>query len=198
MPRTDIRLVMRASYHEDATICIMRYGTLDFETASVAPDLLAGPVQKFLTIHPEIEDVWVSKIDPSLADTAAFCEKYEVELDVSANCIVVEAKRGERIWYAACIILATTKADINGAVRRLLDARKISFAPMDKATALTAMEYGGITPIGLPADWPILIDEQVVKQDKLIIGSGIRSSKILTTPGVLSSLPNVEIQQIIK
>ena len=198
MPRTDIRLVMRASYHESATICIMHYGTLDFEAASATPELLAEPVQNFLTVHPEIKDVWVSKIDPTLADTAAFCEKYEIGLDVSANCIVVEAKRGERIWYAACIILATTKADINGAVRRLLDARKISFAPMDKATALTAMEYGGITPIGLPADWSIIIDEQVLKQDKLIIGSGIRGSKILTASAVLSSLPNVQVQPIIK
>jgi len=176
----------------------MKYGTLTFQNASETPELLAKPVREYLAAHRELQDVWVSEIDPSLADTAAFCEKYEIGLDVSANCVVVEAKRGERVWYAACIILATTRADVNGVIRKELDARKISFAPMDTATSLTSMEYGGITPIGLPADWPIYVDSQVVEQEKLIIGSGIRGSKILTTPNVLKSLRNAQVMNITK
>lgn len=176
----------------------MKFGTLTFQAASEAPDLLAEPVREYLRVHPDLQDVWVSEIDPSLADTAAFCEKYEIGLDLSANCVIVEAKRGERVWYAACIILATTRADVNGVIRKALDARKVSFAPMDTATSLTSMEYGGITPVGLPADWPIYIDSQVVEQEKLIIGSGIRGSKILTTPGVLRSLPNTQVFSIVK
>lgn len=176
----------------------MQYERLLFRPAQQALDLLAEPVRTYLVLHPELQDVWVSEIDPGLADTAAFCEKYEIGLDVSANCVIVEAKRGERVWYAACIILATTRADVNNIVRRELDARKISFAPMETATTLAGMEYGGITPIGLPQEWPIYIDTQVMEQAKLIVGSGIRGSKILTTPAVLGSLPNSRVMPITK
>jgi len=175
----------------------MKYGTLTFERASDVPELLAEPVQKYLRTH-KTQDVWVSRIDPSLADTAAFCEKYEIGLEVSANCVVVEAKRGERVWYAACVILATTRADVNGVIRKALDARKVSFAPMEIAVSLTAMEYGGITPIGLPSEWPIFIDSQVMAQQKLIVGSGIRGSKVITTPEVLKSLENARVADIVK
>lgn len=136
--------------------------------------------------------------DPDLADTAAFCEQYDVGMDISANCVVVEAKRAERVWYAACLVLATTRADVNGIVRKHLGARKISFAPMDTAVSITGMEYGGITPIGLPADWPILIDLSVIDRQRVIIGSGIRGSKILAEPGVLAALPTAEVLRITK
>jgi prolyl-tRNA editing enzyme YbaK/EbsC (Cys-tRNA(Pro) deacylase) len=176
----------------------MRYGTLTFKSALEAPELLAEPVRNYLHTQKMPQDVWVSPIDASLADTAAFCEAYEIGLEVSANCVVVEAKRGERVWYAACIILATARVDVNGTVRKLLDARKVSFAPMEVATSLTAMEYGGITPIGLPTGWSIFVDDQVMKQEKIIIGSGIRSSKILTTPDVLKSLAHARVVAISK
>ena len=109
----------------------------------------------------DVDDVLVAPIDADLADTAAFCAAYEVGLDVSANCVVVAGKREGVVRYAACIVLATTRADVNGVARRPLDVRKASFAPMDDAVELTGMEYGGITPIGLPAQWPILVDARV-------------------------------------
>ncbi|GFG50197.1 YbaK/EbsC family protein [Mycolicibacterium agri] len=127
------------------------------------------------------------------ADTAAFCEHYDIGLDVSANCVVAEAKRADRVWYAACMVLATTRADVNGIVRKHLGARKISFAPMDTAVSLTAMEYGGITPVGLPADWPVLVDRNVADQQQVIIGSGVRGSKLLAAPRVLTKLPTAEV-----
>lgn len=175
----------------------MKLGALTFHPAEQVVGLLAVPVKTYLQQHG-YQDVWAVEIDASLADTATFCEHYSVGLDISANCVVVEAKRGDKTWYAACIVQATTKADINGIVRRTLDARKISFASMDTAISLSGMEYGGITPVGLPAEWPILVDSQVLKHDKLIIGSGIRGSKILITAGRLQGLANVRVLDIAK
>ena len=98
---------------------------------------------------------------PTLADTAAFCERYGVPPDESANCVVVAGRRGGEARFAACVVLATTRADVNGVARRRLDVRKASFAPMDVAVAETGMEYGGITPSGCPPDWPLLVDARV-------------------------------------
>jgi len=171
----------------------MDVGKLTFVPASEAPDLVAEPVR------PHLQDgLWVSAIDPDLADTAAFCEHYDAGLDISANCVVVEARRADRAWFAACIVLATTRADINGIVRKHLNARKISFAPVDSAVSLTGMEYGGITPVGLPEDWAILVDTNVIYQERVIIGSGVRGSKILAATSVLASLPNAEVLAITK
>lgn len=174
-----------------------RLGKLTFQSTKGSTKLLGNTVNDYLSKHGH-DGVWVSEIDPGLADTAAFCEQYEIGLDVSANCVIIEGKRGESVWYAACIILATTRADVNGAIRKTLGAKKASFAPMDIATSLTHMEYGGITPIGLPEDWPIFIDSQVVQQKQLILGSGIRGSKILITAGRLQGLANARVFDIAK
>jgi prolyl-tRNA editing enzyme YbaK/EbsC (Cys-tRNA(Pro) deacylase) len=139
-------------------------------------------------------EIFVAEIDPQLADTQAFCERYGVRMDQSANCVVLAAKREGRAWFAACVVLATTRADVNGLAKRHLGASKISFAPMDAATAASAMEYGGITAIGLPADWPILIDEAVVSSPQtIIIGSGVRRSKIALPGAALAELPNAVV-----
>jgi prolyl-tRNA editing enzyme YbaK/EbsC (Cys-tRNA(Pro) deacylase) len=168
-------------------------GTLRTEPASSRPDLLADPVVQALRNWPRADEVFVAPIDAELADTAAFCAAYQVGLDVSANCVIVAGKREGQVRYAACMILATTRADVNGVVRRLLDVRKASFAPADTAVSETAMEYGGITPIGLPAGWPILVDAAVVATPHVIIGSGIRGSKI-TLPGkALADLPGSQV-----
>ena len=178
-------------------IMTQQLGSLLFQPADKARDLLGAPVMTYLEKN-SYEDVWVAEIDPTLADTAAFCDHYKICMDVSANCVIVEAKRGDTTWYAACVILATTKADVNGTIRRTLTARKASFAPMDSATSLTLMEYGGITPLGLPADWPIFIDSQVIHHEKVIVGSGIRGSKILMTTAKLQSIANATVLPIAK
>ncbi len=136
---------------------------------------------------------WVAEIDPELADTQAFCERYGVRMDRSANCVIVAARRDGRSWFAACLILATTRADVNGLAKKHLGASKISFAPMDAATTASAMEFGGITPLGLPADWPVLIDEAVVAADRVVIGSGVRRSKISLPGAALAELPNAVV-----
>ena len=114
-------------------------------------------------------------------------------MEDSANCVIIAGRRGETTTYAACVVLATTRADVNGVVRRRLGARKASFAPVDDAVALTEMEFGGITPIGLPPDWPILIDAAVLQRDVVVIGSGVRRSKIALPSAALAELPGVEV-----
>ena len=156
-------------------------------------DLVAGPVASALQAWPRAGEVGVAPIDPQLADTAAFCAAYDVGLDRSANCVVVAGKRGGETRYAACMVLATTRADVNGVVRRHLDARKASFAPMDDAVQLTGMEYGGITPIGLPDGWPILVDPAVVAAGAVVIGSGIRGSKLELPGEALADLPGAVV-----
>ncbi|MEU8305381.1 YbaK/EbsC family protein [Actinomadura sp. NPDC048955] len=165
-------------------------GTLDWGPANERSGLLADPVAAAIGGVPGAQ---AAEIDPDLADTAAFCERYGVPLDVSANCVVVAAKRGGEVSYAACMVLATGRADVNGVVRKHLGARKVSFAPMADATSLTGMEYGGITPVGLPAGWPILVDEAVAAAPQVVIGSGLRKSKILLPGKALTGLPGAEV-----
>jgi prolyl-tRNA editing enzyme YbaK/EbsC (Cys-tRNA(Pro) deacylase) len=172
---------------------VVSLGRLDAVPALDRRDLLAPPVAAFLESWPHAAQVAVAEIDPELADTAAFCERYDVGLDVSANCVVIAARRGDTTRYAACSVLATTRADVNGVVRRRLDARKASFAPMDDAVELTGMEYGGITPPGLPPDWPILVDTAVLDAGDVVIGSGVRRSKLLLPGALLAELPTAEV-----
>ena len=158
------------------------------------PELLAPPVAAALrSLDPALAArVDVAPIDATLADTAAFCAAYGVGLEVSANCVIIAGTRGEVTRYAACLALATTRVDVNGVVRRLLDSRKASFAPMDDAVAITGMEYGGITPVGLPTEWALYVDARVAALPLAIVGSGIRGSKLQLPGAVLASLPGAE------
>ena len=167
-------------------------GKLATVPALTRPDLLAEPVVRYLGMRGS-DQVLVAEIDPDLADTAALCEAYEVPLEISANCVVVAGKRGGEQRIAACVVVATTRADVNNVVRKRLDVRKASFLPMDEAVDATGMEYGGITPIGLPADWPILVDAAVVDLPYAIVGSGVRKSKIAIPGKALAAMPNVDV-----
>ncbi|HEY1487165.1 MAG TPA: YbaK/EbsC family protein [Micromonosporaceae bacterium] len=168
-------------------------GKLETVPARGRKDLLAEPVVNALESWPPADTVLVAPIDPELADTAAFCAAYDVGLDISANCVLVAGKREGETRFAACMILATTRADVNGVVRRTLDVRKASFAPMDVAVSESGMEYGGITPIGLPSAWPILVDAAVVAEPYVIIGSGVRHSKIVLPGAALADLPGARV-----
>lgn len=163
------------------------------EWTSSTTDLVAVPVAAALATWMRGPDVRAAAIDPDLADTAAFCERYGVALDESANCVVIAGRRGEVTRYAACMVLATTRADVNGVVRTLLGARKASFAAMDDAVGLTGMEYGGITPVGLPTDWPVFVDAAVAATDHVVIGSGLRRSKLRLPGSALADLPNAQV-----
>jgi len=165
-------------------------GSLTTSPAAERPDLLAPPV---LAAVSAVAGAQVVEIDPALADTAALCAAYGLELSVSANCVVVTGRRAGQERHAACVVLASTRADVNGVVRRHLDVRKVSFADADFAVAATGMEYGGITPIGLPASWTLLIDSAVATTERVVVGSGLRRSKLVVAGGALAHLPSAEV-----
>lgn len=171
-----------------------------FDTALPAPDALgeltapvAAAVRDWSGSVPAEQIVYVDT-DPQWADTAVFVQHYGQELlERSANCVVVAGKRGGGTTLAACVVLSTTRVDVNGVVRRQLGARKASFASMDTATGESGMEYGGITPIGLPADWPLLIDSAVVDLPYVLVGSGRRRGKLLVPGKAFTELPGAVV-----
>ncbi len=130
--------------------------------------------------------------DPDVADTAAFCEAYGYPLDQSANAIIVVGKSEPRV-HAACLVLASTRLDVNGVVRRKFGVKKASFAAGEETTDITGMEIGGVTPYGLPAGLPIWIDAAVVACDRVIVGGGSRDRKLLVPPASLTALPHAEV-----
>ena len=138
----------------------------------------------------------VMACDPALADTAAFCEAYEIALEDSANAILVagKARPDERQPFALCLVLATYRLDVNGMVRQRLGSRKASFAGADETAAITGMQIGGVTPFGLPSNCPvpIWIDSDVMARDQVVVGGGSRDRKLLLPPIGLLSLPGAE------
>jgi prolyl-tRNA editing enzyme YbaK/EbsC (Cys-tRNA(Pro) deacylase) len=134
----------------------------------------------------------VMTIDPDFADTARFCERYGIPLENSANTIVVASKKEPR-QYCACVVKATTRLDVNHAVRRLLNASRVSFATAEETRALTGMMIGGVTVLALPPDLPVYVDECVMALDWLILGGGSRSTKIRTSPELFRRLPGTTI-----
>jgi len=131
-------------------------------------------------------------IDPAFADTAAYCERYGVPLGRAANTIIVASKKEPR-QFAACVVKATTRLDVNHAVKRLLNTNRVSFASADETRALTGMLIGGVTVFALPPDLPVYVDEQVMAPDWVILGSGSRSSKIRVSPEALRRLPGAQV-----
>ncbi len=134
----------------------------------------------------------VMRIDPDFADTAQFCEKYGVPLDRSANTIVVASKKEPKL-YCACVVLATTRLDVNHAVKRLMGASRVSFATADETKALTGMMIGGVTVFALPPDVPLYVDDRLMPLDWVILGGGSRSTKIRTSPEVFRRMLNTTI-----
>ena len=168
-------------------------GTLTWLRLTEHLDLVAEPVAAAATLVRSAE---VAQIDAALADTAAFCTAYHVAPEASANCVVLEGRRGERVVRAAVMVLATDRADVNGTIRRHLDVRKLSFMSQDAAEELTGMRQGGITPVGLPSDWRILVDSAVLAAGPVVIGAGVRGAKLLVEAAELTRLPGAELLEL--
>ncbi|GGS85271.1 YbaK/EbsC family protein [Streptomyces violaceus] len=171
-----------------------------FDDARPAPaclDELTGPVADAVRRWPgsvPADQILYVDTDPRWADTAVFVEHYGRDLlERSANCVVVTGKRAGETTLAACVVLSTTRVDVNGVVRRRLGARKASFAGMDTATGETGMEYGGITPLGLPDGWPVLVDAAVVDLPYVLVGSGRRRGKLLVPGKAFAELPGAVV-----
>jgi prolyl-tRNA editing enzyme YbaK/EbsC (Cys-tRNA(Pro) deacylase) len=157
------------------------------------PQLLAPPVVAALEAWDHGRELAVVEIDPSVADTAAMSEAYDLGMDTGANCVLVGGRREGAERVAACLVRADTRADVNTVVKRALDVRKCSFLPMDRAVEESGMEYGGITPIGIPAEWRLLVDARVLAIDVAVIGSGTRRSKLLIPGRLAGALPGAEV-----
>jgi prolyl-tRNA editing enzyme YbaK/EbsC (Cys-tRNA(Pro) deacylase) len=157
------------------------------------PELLAEPTARALSQWPDAASVAVVAIDPGLADTAALSEAYDLPADGSGNCVLVAGSRAGEERVAACVVPADSRADVNSLVKRLLDVRKASFLPMERAVTESGMEHGGITPVGLPTTWRVLVDARLLTVPVVVIGSGVRRSKLLLPGSALASLPGVEI-----
>jgi prolyl-tRNA editing enzyme YbaK/EbsC (Cys-tRNA(Pro) deacylase) len=170
-------------------------GRIDTVPALDRPDLLAPPVLATLSAWPHADRVGVVEIDPAIADTAAMAEAYGLDLDTGANCVVVAGRRDGVERVAACLVRADTRADVNNLVKRTLDVRKASFLSMDRAVEESGMEYGGITPLGLPDTWRLLVDPRVLDIEVAVIGSGVRRSKLLLPGALTADLPRAEVTE---
>ncbi len=148
-------------------------------------------VAELAVAQPALE-AEVIDCDPGLADTAEFVDAYGYTLDQSANTLVVIGKSDPPV-YVACVVLATTRLDVNKVVRKKLGVKKCSFAPAETTEALTGMTVGGVTPIGLSDHMPLWIDSRVMELDRIVLGGGSRSCKVVSAPGLLTALPNVEV-----
>lgn len=155
--------------------------------------LVAPPTADALRGWALADQVAVCEIDPDLADTAALTAAFDLPLDASGNCVIVSGARGGEERVAACVVPAHTRADVNNLVRRELDVRKASFLSMERAVEESGMEYGGITPVGLPAAWRLLVDASLLTAAVVCIGSGVRRSKLLVSGSVLAHLPGAEV-----
>lgn len=178
--------------HDDR-VTLPSFPTLESLPAAQNPSLVAAPVASALAGWPGAAQVAVVDIDPDLADTAAMSEAYDIPMTASGNCVVVAGSRAGDERVAACVVRADTRADVNTLVRKILDVRKASFLPMDRAVEETGMEYGGITPLGLPDGWRVLVDEVLLDEPVVVLGSGVRRSKLLVPGPLLAELPGAEV-----
>jgi prolyl-tRNA editing enzyme YbaK/EbsC (Cys-tRNA(Pro) deacylase) len=176
-------------------VALPRVDALESLPSLSRPDLVASPVAAALSAWGHADEVAVVEIDPALADTAAMSEAYGVDLAAGANCVVVMGRREGEERFAACVVRADTRADVNNLVKRTLDVRKASFLAMDRAVSESAMEYGGITPLGLPGQWRVLVDAACLEIPTAVIGSGVRRSKLLLPGHLLGALPRAEVVQ---
>lgn len=166
---------------------------LTWQAALERPDLLADPVRIALESLSQAASIEVTQIDPDLADTATLVEATGLPMADMGNCIVIAGSRAGEERVCASLVLGTTRANVNTTIRKWLGVRKCSFMAMDEAVGRTGMEYGGITPLGLPSDWPVLVDAAAIQQDQVIIGSGLRRSKLRLPGALLAQLPGVEV-----
>jgi len=151
-----------------------------------------GRARLVAALRPLGVDYELFACDPALADTAAFCARYGIDPGKSANAILV-ASRKEPKKHALCLVLATTKLDVNKKVAELLGIKKLSFASGDETVALTGMMIGGVTPFAIPPDVPIYVDSRIAALDEVVVGGGSRSSKLRIAPEVFTRMPGVQV-----
>ena len=174
----------------------LKFGNLIFKSAVDNPEIIPKPVQDLLKEWKgatPVEEILSAEIDPEFSDSEKFCIKYEIAPNDGANCLVVRSKRGGEVKYAAVLVPVDKRADINGVIRRFLGGSDASFASKEFAVEESGMEFGSITVVGLPEDWQILVDKSLIDIPYLIIGGGLRKSKLLIPGKALAELPNATV-----
>ncbi len=166
---------------------------LEFKPIIDNPPLVSDAVFKLANALKNNKEILVSEINPKFMGGKELCEHYGINPSEGANCVIVEAVKGDTCNFVAVVVPVGYRADLNGFVRKYLKARRVSLAPIDKVLKETGMEYGSITPFGLPENWKILIDGSLMAKEKIIIGSGKQISKLLLPTAIFKELPNVEI-----
>ncbi len=168
-------------------------GGLQADPVAGRPDLVAAPVLAALTALDLLEDAGVVAIDPAVSDTAALAEAYGLAARVLVNCVLIGGSRAGEERVAACLVPSSKRADVNGFVRRRLDVRTASFLPRERAVGASGMEFGAITPVGLPPAWAVLVDPDAVREPLVVIGSGLRRSKLVVPGTLLARLRGAEL-----
>lgn len=166
---------------------------LDFQPLEGREYLVAPAVAEFVQKQGLSQTVKVARINPDFADGELLSKEYDIPYKMEVNCLVVEGSRGEDKKYAALLVPYGKRAKTNATVKRPLDASKIHFADLEVVLEMTGMEFGSITSLGLPDDWKILVDSSLLEQEKLVIGGGLVTSKLLLPAEVLVSLAQAEV-----
>lgn len=162
------------------------------ENHEIVSDSVSKLAESWKGLVP-VNELLCAEIDPQYAGSKEFCEHYEVDPHDGANCIIIEVTKGSDKNFACCLVPVGYRADLNGIVRKHFNAKRISFAPLEQVIQETGMEYGSITPFGLPSLWPILVDSKIMEKEKIIVGGGKKISKLLLPTKVFQELPSVEI-----
>ena len=156
-------------------------------------DLLPDRVNKFISEFDKDNEIKVAEIDPEYADGEALHNAYDVPYEMKLNCLIIKGSRGETIKYAALVVPYGKRANMNAKVRNPLDVKEVRFADLDHVISQTGMEFGSITPIGLPDDWFILVDSSVLEQEDIIVGGGRACSKLMMPSRLIKKLANCTI-----
>ncbi len=173
----------------------MKIGSLEFSPIIENKNLVSECIYDFVNNWNDEEkgQFLVAKIDPTFADGNKLCEQYNIDKRIGFNCLIVECKRNDIVKYCALIVPIGYKYNMGSVVRKYTNSRVVSVAPLDYVLKKTGMEYGSITPIGLPKDWAILVDPLIKNQEQIIIGGGLVNSKISLPIELFLKIPNVEI-----
>ena len=168
----------------------MWFDKLDLMPAAQHPEMMAASTAAAIALIPEAQ---IFEIDPGDADTATLTSKFGLPLTASGNAVLITGFRGGEPRHCCAMAPADRRVDVNHAVKHTLDVRKCSFASMEEAVEASGMEYGGITPIGLPGEWPVWLDSFIADLDWVLIGSGVRTSKLLVPGDSLLRLPGAQL-----
>jgi Cys-tRNA(Pro)/Cys-tRNA(Cys) deacylase len=131
---------------------------------------------------------YVHASPPTTIEQAATERNQEVNQVVRS--ILFRLSEGE---YAMVLIAGPYQVSWR-ALRQHFQQSRLTIASADEVKEVTGYEIGAVSPFGLPNPLPILVDEGVLSQPAISLGSGIRGTAILLTQeNLLKALGEVEV-----